>query len=750
MRITKIQVRNFRLLKDTVIDLEDDLSVVIGKNNCGKTSLLLILDKFLGNGYPKNSFSFDDLNVNLKEEIKSWIDGDKSGEPFPFMGISLKLFIEYDEQDDLSNISNKVIMDLDPENRVVVLAFEYSITQERFQSLKSEYKVYWDKRKAEGKKQKDIFAFLKEQHTNYFNITWKSLLYDLEKQVEDEEVFTDLKKEKIPLDKIISFKWISARRSVSNKDSEKALSTQSSKIYKKLEASNNNPDVIERFKDTLSDTDDELDKVYQALFDEVINDVRQFGGVKTEDSIIKIVSSLQHRELLEENTTVMYGIGATDHTLPESYNGLGYMNLISMIFEIKILLHEFQKEKNEKPSDINLLFIEEPEVHTHPQMQRIFIKNIKTLLQNGVVREDGESRKLQTILSTHSSHIVSESDFEDIKYFKRTPEGVLSKNLKELRAEYGEESAYYKFLKQYLTLHRAELFFADKAIFIEGDTERILLPAMMKKIDQDDRIKEVTEGAAPSLPLLSQNISIVEVGSYSQVFEKFIDFIGVKSLIITDIDSTGMLPDLGENGSVKKNEDGSDKLKRGKCPVESGDQTSNASLKFFYGSDKTLDIFKSLAFEDRILRKSKEVEPAEWLQSPEGHLVCVYQIKEQNNAGKDYWARSFEDAFFHINGQFIADNTFDSDQTFIGDKTFPSLTQNRMQEFAKSEIDAWDMAGAVSKKPAFAMEILLCSTTKAKSVKDKESGEDVLVSIEFSNWNIPTYIREGLQWLKQD
>jgi putative ATP-dependent endonuclease of OLD family len=750
MRITKIQVRNFRLLKDTVIELEDDLSVVIGKNNCGKTSLLLILDKFLGNGYPKNSFSFDDLNVNLKEEIKSWIDEDKSGVPFPFMGISLKLFIEYDEHDDLSNVGNKVIMDLDPANRVVVLAFEYSITQERFQSLKSEYKAYCDKRKAEGKKQKDIFVFLKDQHTNYFNVTWKSLLYDLEKHMEDEKVFTDLKKEKIPLDKIICFKWISARRSVSNKDSEKALSTQSSKIYKKLEASNNNPDVIERFKDTLSDTDDELDKVYQVLFDEVIKDVRQFGGIKAEDSIIKIVSSLQHRELLEENTTVMYGIGATDHTLPESYNGLGYMNLISMIFEIKILLHEFQKEKNEKPSDINLLFIEEPEAHTHPQMQRIFIKNIKTLLQNGVVREDGESRKLQTILSTHSSHIVSESAFEDMKYFKRTPEGVLSKNLKELRAEYGEESAYYKFLKQYLTLHRSELFFADKAIFIEGDTERILLPAMMKKIDQDDRIKEVTEGTPPSLPLLSQNISIVEVGSYSQVFEKFIDFIGVKSLIITDIDSTGMAPDLDESGCVKKNEDGSDKLKRVKCLVETGDQTSNASLKFFYGSGKTLDDFKSLSFENRILRKSKESEPSQWMRNPEGHLVCVYQMKEQNGDGKDYWARSFEDAFFHINGQFIADNTFDGDKAFIGDKTFPSLTQKKMQEFARSEINAWDMARAVSQKPAFAMEILLCSTTEEKTVKDKESGQDVPVSIEFSNWNVPAYIREGLQWLKQD
>lgn len=60
------------------------------------------------------------------------------------------------------------------------------------------------------------------------------------------------------------------------------------------------------------------------------------------------------------------------------------MNLISMIFEIQILIQEFKKTKNERPSDINLLFIEEPEAHTHPQMQYVFIKNIKSLLNEGI------------------------------------------------------------------------------------------------------------------------------------------------------------------------------------------------------------------------------------------------------------------------------------------------------------------------------------------------------------------------------
>jgi len=59
MKIKKIKVENYRLLKDFSIDLEDELSLVIGKNNTGKTSLLSVIDKFL-NQSDKNKFSYDD------------------------------------------------------------------------------------------------------------------------------------------------------------------------------------------------------------------------------------------------------------------------------------------------------------------------------------------------------------------------------------------------------------------------------------------------------------------------------------------------------------------------------------------------------------------------------------------------------------------------------------------------------------------------------------------------------------------
>ncbi len=700
MKIKRIIVENYRLLKDFSIDLEDELSLVIGKNNTGKTSLLSVINKFI-NPTDKNKFSFDDFNLDFKEDLKSLIESETiDGKTYQPKGIKLKIFIQYDDRDNLSNIS-KIMMDLDPDNNVVVLGFEYVIALDDLKRLKKDFGEFKTKENSKQKNGnntilKDVTFYLKQNHSEYFKPSKKSIEYDKDAKIENDLIFIDLDKEKVSLKDIISFKYISAKRGVTNRDIDKTLSSQTSKIYKRSEASDDQKEAIEQFKDKLIETDSELSNIYTTLFDEVVEKVKKFGGIKQDDSIIEIISTLQHRELLDGNTTVMYNHHG--HSLPEHYNGLGYMNLISMIFEIEVLIKEFTRTKESKPADINLFFIEEPEAHTHPQMQYVFIRNIKDLLKDGIKREDGENRDLQYIISTHSSHIVSESAFNDIKYLKKEEKNsVIAKNLKAMEKEYvgnGQEQNY-RFLKQYLTLNRSELFFADKAILIEGDTERILLPAMMKKMDQEN----------PKNPFLSQNISIVEVGAHSQIFEKFIDFIGIKTLIITDIDSA--------------------KGDRTACKVldESAEKTTNSSLYFFFGSGN-LSSYKGKDVKSKIFSKNQDQK--KWTNDESGHLMLVYQTNEDNDADELYYARSFEDSFFHLNKDFIVNE----------ENSFDSLTNKWIKKLKDNEIDVYDFAEkAVGSKPSLAIEILLNS-------KNDEQGN------EFSNWKTPHYIKEGLEWLR--
>lgn len=86
-------------------------------------------------------------------------------------------------------------------------------------------------------------------------------------------------------------------------------------------------------------------------------------------------------KLLKDNTTVVYD--DQSNFLPENYNGLGYLNLFSIIMKIETIMSDFRKDnkKDEQPADINILFIEEPEAHTHPSNAICICKKYKEFIE---------------------------------------------------------------------------------------------------------------------------------------------------------------------------------------------------------------------------------------------------------------------------------------------------------------------------------------------------------------------------------
>lgn len=671
MKVKTIKIDGFRLLNNFSIDLEDNLSLIIGKNNTGKTSFLTVLDKFLNGN--KNSWNIDDFNIQIQKKIENAITNKQESKQYNPFKIQLRIYLEYSPEDNSKNFS-ALVMDLDAENYIYVLSFEYVLNYKNYEKLFSDFQEY-------KKKIKDItvIEFLNKNISKYFDVHKKVLEYA------DENNFNLIEDRTIK--KIINLQFISAKRDVANCDSEANAPKTLSKLSYKYYDSKHETNVFDSLQlaNQLRQTDKSLSLQYQNLFKPLYNSFKKFIDTNSE-APIEILSNIQETNLLKENTIVKYNDNG--HSLPEDYNGLGYLNLFTIIFNIHIKLDELKKNNidNEEPSDINLLFIEEPEAHTHPQMQYAFIKNIKTMIEQEINSDKGNTLiNLQTIISTHSSHISSQSDFNDIKYFfKENANNVKVKNLSDLEREYLDKSSnnqeniteeekeknkkIFKFLKQYLTLNNAELFFADKAIFIEGDTERILMPAIMKKFD----IEHKTD-------LLSQNISIVEVGNYSHIFDGFLNFLNIKTLIITDIDSV----DSNNNS----------------CCVNDGFNTSNTSIKYFL-QDKTWEELKKLSLDEKLVKPN---------------LRIAYQTNIEN-----YHARSFEDSFINQNLDFLK----------INKNNFDSL--KCIGKIDSANADPYDIAeSCIKKKSQFATDILYYS--------DKN----------YTNWSIPNYIEEGLEWLVQ-
>ncbi len=703
MYISKISIENFRLLKNFSIDLEEELSLIIGKNNSGKTSLLYLLDKIFHWRDKGGCIHIDDFNLDYKKSLVDMLAKDEVIDEKEYQedGIRLRVYIKYNDDDDLSNVG-LIMMDLDENNYYVVLGYDYVLPYEAYCRLREKAKANADKHKASI--QEEVEKLLDKSIVNYFVLRRKSIAYDAASNQINENDYIDLKtRPQFHEDALISIGYIDAKRQVANKENDKTLSLQTAELFNQLQSDDN--EVIDNFIQTISESDKKLGEVYNDMFSSVLDKVEEMGGVKPKETKLQVTSSLKSQNLLKGNTKVVY-----EHTgvqLPEDHNGLGYMNLISMIFQIEIIRQTFMKGRNGKMADINLLIIEEPEAHTHPQMQYIFIKNIKKLLNAPLTTKD-EYRNIQSIISTHSSHIVSESEFGDIKYMRRTGNEVIAKNLKDLQNEYdNDEQQWYTFLKHYLTLSRSELFFADKAIFIEGDTERILLPILMKKLDQE----ELCDEDKNELPLCKQNISIIEVGAYSHIFGKFINFIGLEKVVVfTDLD----VGKKGDNGHIEKTEyDGTDKM-----------LTSNNALKDYFAKMKEgndLKVNQLISLTDTQKTFSWNANNTKWEQQENGNMRVCFQIKEN-----DYQARTFEDNFFIINKDFLQENK---------DRIW-GLKKNKLKAYLNSQISAYDLAeNGIESKATFAVEIIYNS---------EENGNK-----EFCGWNIPQYIKDGLLWIRK-
>lgn len=688
MILKKMKVKNFRLLKDFELDFKDELSLVIGKNNCGKTSALIILDKMLNS----SKVIWEDINLEYQQDLyKKIIDFDMSEQEKveSLEAVNLQLFIEYNDNDSYANIQ-KFMMDLNPDNNIIVLEFISLIPMKKIIELKD---IISDK------KLEDFISFSKFISKNFLNF-FETKKYSRGFDVKLNQITQDRSEEinNRDVQKVIKVVGIRADRAVSNDDRNHVLSSLTGKYFSSYKAAKNESELIfSRLEEKLEEADKELYKIYNGeksesgeyidgIFSNVIDVIKTYGGAENGINIA-IESSISEKNLLSDNTNLSYRQGG-DCSLPETYNGLGYLNLIGILFEIETKIQELF----EQPADINLLYIEEPEAHTHPQLQYIFIRNIKSHIKehrNKFLEE--RNKQLQILITSHSSHIVSECNFDDIIYLKKNGNTVIAKSFNSLKEKYGEdEQKGFKFVKQYLTINRSELFFADKAICIEGDTERILMPMMMYKIDN----KEKPEGDI--IPLLSQNISVIEVGAHSHIFIPLFKFLGIKVLIITDIDAANK----NSNGRYVKSH------------PKDAKYTSNASINDFF-KDTCLDGSKNI-FEELVEKTSVE--------KIKNNIRIAYQIPE---AESEYQASSFEDAFIALNKDFILNNK----EGFC--------EYGALKNFQNDEIENGDYynfaLNNVKKKSAFASSLLYF---------DDENGK------EGEKWSVPHYIREGLLWIR--
>ena len=584
MHLESITIKNYRkfsstdnticFVKPKVIDVSTEgeqfesviapsTTLIIGKNNAGKTTVVNALKMLCQNEQPSASdFNLAYLN-DLFNQYKKTFEEDQATTfehlETPSLEFTLRIKVDFNDEDLMTHLSPFMsISEEDNGEPVSVRIMVKVVFIEEFvfkEEVKKIFKATDSKaNQLDNKERFERFFLMLSKKTSV--IKTEGNLY--------QTIFIDLlddAAEKFSLKKLINIKEIKANRHLK----EGVLSS----VFNKIVAFQFSTDASSR-----SDLEASIESINKQIS----------GNVGSKSTDISLVLGEMERSNkvdlnLSGNVTydaimkglIKYNFMDGDDYIPEDQFGLGYINLLNIIGEIIHFVDSYEDKSHF--SRINLLFIEEPEAFMHPQMQEFFIKRIDNAVKKALEIANGSSSNKKTLqcqlaITTHSSHIVnskihSSNTFNNINYLTSIKKCTKAINLTdEIVVSSEDEHANEKlnFIKKHIKYKVSELFFSDAIVFVEGITEETLINYYLEKH-----------------PILSNYyISVFNInGAHGKLYLPLAKKLSVPSLIVTDLDI--------KRAKCEKNEKHKVSESCGIC----GQQAEDGDTPFRQGSDKS-------------------------------------------------------------------------------------------------------------------------------------------------------------------
>lgn len=503
MYIKEINILNFRSFKEALIPFHEGVNVIIGHNNTGKSNLLRAMGLVLGYS---NSHRLGTSDLFYETDVA------ELQRQSPRIKITLVLRRSADENLDSADMALFANMMTDPAlSEEAELRYEFKLDDSQEQNYKADV--------ANAITAKEIWKIIEQDYIR---------LYKSSRSGGNQAAGININETLGQID----FQFLDAIRDVSHD------------LY-----AGYNPllrDVLNFFidysvKNDVTKTEDEIKEQLKALRDDFVQQSRplmqtlqnrlqdgknvflkyaldtgatfngaepDFDGTVTENEMFSVLRMF-----------IKYAVGIE---VPATYNGLGYNNLIYM----SLLLAKMQADGNiaymkRNAKVLSFLAVEECEAHLHPAMQYKFLKFLQDNNLNGHVR--------QIFMTSHSTQIASAVKLDDLICLTSPALGQI--NVGYPRAIYKEESSNDMVSKQYvqrfLDATKADMFFANRLIFVEGIAEELLLPVFARYLNKN---------------LTDEHVLVVNMGGrYFNHFLKLFDTknpytINKKIVCLTDID----------------------------------------------------------------------------------------------------------------------------------------------------------------------------------------------------------------------
>lgn len=705
-------IRNYRQFEKVEISFDDGITVLAGANNSGKTSLITLiknvfmdeksvysesdiparnLQKWVESVYPlfESFFLSGNSAEKVEEELVELIlPGDESKHQNTIETTRVTVHVSYDPLTDDIKLFADYIMDLDEKKHDFFFEYFFEVKRSKFiQSVSKEYEklkkrfeeIQEDRTKIKSPSdEKDLNNIeLKERYLKQRIVAWyvNSIVptcyfcdetYENRCQMEDIKQFRNL----------FNFCFIKASRPLDD-DAADHTHSISKQLIKMAKMNDDWNDLIERLPDEILKPIQEKEinkKVRETSFNSLKDTITAIeetnGGQSGELVLDMLVKEDDISELLQRITTATYCVDG--YFLGEASQGLGYSNMIY----IHLQLNEYESKIDK--CKVNVFFVEEPESHMHPQMQQVFIKYLIEHYNDGI----------QGLITTHSNEMVRVAGITHLRVIRRTGSFISelydpSKLIQELKkSDEAEDNLLANFYDWFFEIGYSELVFADKAIFYEGDTERLYI----RKLLTLEKYKKLRQ----------QYIAYIQVGgAYAKNYKKMIELLGIKSLIITDIDYDKDAESIGDINVSK---------------------TTNATIKDFYRIDNP--------------NSDPKVEDLYAWKDSKQNIICGGLIYTCFQSDKDGYSRTLEEAMLS--------------QFYKIDVTKSFTKKEWMEKRSEAQLNYVIPAKNVKDDDPIRLRDILKSTAGSKT--------SFMYSVIMQNHTEktePDYIQGGLKWLME-
>lgn len=375
IKLDRVRLNNFRRFEDFEISFEPDITVIIGENGAGKSTIVDSIAKSLS----WIAAFLEKDNNSGKRIINSDINTDTKA-----LDAQIKSFYSLDNVNKFQLILSKAKQEED--QKIESKFEEIRIITKTYRTVSSQFTIEYPLFAYYGIERSNITS----NHKSNIKSLDNNRINGYKNAFDDKGKLTDVSN------------WFIKIDNIANTEDSLNLQNELNTLRKTLKLTEDEL-VIDSLKKLLNLKENEYRKSLTNNSNKEYTKLRNILN----DIISKLIPNVSNLEISRASGRDELLLRSFEKTVSIEQLSQGQRSVLSMVIDIVYRLTILNPHLDNPLLSQGIIVIDEIELHLHPQWQQSIIKNLREIFPN-----------IQFIITTHSPHVLSTVDFKSIRILK--------------------------------------------------------------------------------------------------------------------------------------------------------------------------------------------------------------------------------------------------------------------------------------------------------------------------------------------